>query len=120
MALAISRVSAGSVPPEPSARSSCSATTVSRLLAPTSVGQREPDAPDRREAIVGVDGLEIRVEHQELHARLQRPAAEGGGDELEGHGQERAAREVTKRLVLAVDRVVVLDAEPEGYGGAHG
>src|SRR5262245_4486304 len=119
MALAISRVSAGSVPPEPSARSSCSATTMPRLLAPPSVGQGQANAADRREAVVGVDGLEVRVEYQELHARLDRPAAERGGDKLERHGQERSAREVTERLVLAVHGVVILDAEAERDGGAH-
>src|SRR5262245_62180437 len=102
IALAIRRVSAGSVPPGATARSGSCATTVSRFSAPASVGQREADAPDGHEALAGVDGLEIRVEDEELHARLERPAAERGGNELERHREQRPTREVAEGLVLAV------------------
>src|SRR5207344_3322090 len=87
-----------------------------------SVGQHQADAPDGHEAIVAVDTLEIRVEGQELHPRLERPAAERGGDELYLLGYDRAPREVAEGLVLPVHRVVVLHAEAEGQGQAdvHG
>src|SRR5213593_4881079 len=71
------RVSAGSVPPEPSARSCSSTMTLSHLLAPASVGQRPTDAPDRGEVIVVVNRLQIRVEHQELrYARRARSTSQ--------------------------------------------
>src|SRR5215510_2931872 len=88
---------------------------------PPLVGERQADGPDRHESITaGVDPLEVAVEHQELHPAVGGPAPEFWGNELEGHGDERPPREVSDRLILAVDRVVVLGAQSEGHGQADG
>ena len=90
-----------------------------RMLWPASVGHRHADAADGHEAIAGVDRLEVAVEHQELDPRLQQPVAEGGGNELEPDREQATAREIAEGLVLAVNRVVILDAEGEREGCAH-
>ena len=83
------------------------------MVSSTSIGQGQADIADGDEtAFVGVDVLQIAVEHQELHPSPQRPVAVVGGDERERRREERTAREVAKGLVVPVDRVVVAEAEP--------
>src|SRR5262249_55080559 len=107
-------------PAEPS-RSCSWATVLPPTPRPPSVGERQADGPDGHESITArVDPLEVAVEHQELHPAIGGPAPEFCGNELEGHGDERPPREVSDRLILTVDRVVVLGAQSEGHGQADG
>ena len=87
-----------------------------------SIRQRDPDVADGHEAVVngpGVDGPQVRVQHEELHTGSQRPVSVIGGNELERDRQERTTRDVAPGLVVAVDRVVVLQAKPRRDGRAH-